>query len=136
MYLCSFCHVRITRRKHPQFVNVQQDPSEQHFCSLVCKGLWIDYVRENKKIPKSYIEIIGYNIVERKSTDERFKTYEEMVLKILQEIEPATIKELTKALGMKNPPHSLVRSLLKQDLIVRRCLTGPDTYSVKGLLTV
>jgi len=102
---------------------------------LVCKGLWIDYVREKQKIPKSYIEIVGYNIVERKSTDKRFKTYEEMVLKILEEIEPATIKELTKALDMKNPPHSLVRSLLKQDLIVRRYLIGPDTYSVKGLLT-
>ena len=59
MYLCEMCQVRIIRRKHPQFINITQTPSTHHFCSLVCKFLWIDYVRYTGEIPKTYIEIIA-----------------------------------------------------------------------------
>ena len=58
MYLCGFRQKRVNRMKHPKFINVTQKPAVHHFCSMVCKNLWIDYVRKTGKYPPSYVEII------------------------------------------------------------------------------
>ena len=59
------CHIRISRRVHPKFINIEQNPPEHHFCSVDCKRLWIDFVRECGYIPKAFIEIIGKGVRER-----------------------------------------------------------------------
>ena len=60
-----------------------------------------------------------------------FKTFEEMFLDILREIEPATMNQLAKALKMKNPPYSTLRSLLKKGLITKNIITGSNTFTIK-----
>ena len=57
MLLCEICQIRIRRKKHPQFINIEQVPPVHHFCSLVCKMLWIEFIRKTGNIPPTFIEI-------------------------------------------------------------------------------
>ena len=63
-----------------------------------------------------------------------FKTFETMVLDVLREIEPASMKQITKALNMGSPPYSIMRSLLKKDLVTKDVNVGPNTYSIKEVI--
>lgn len=63
-------------------------------------------------------------------TKKLYKTYEQMFLDVLREIEPASMSQLAKALKMKNPPYSTIRSTLKKGLVAKNMKVYPHTYSV------
>lgn len=62
-----------------------------------------------------------------------FRTYDEMVVDKLREIEPATIKQIAHALGNKssNAIWTLVKRLCSEELIYVNAINKPYKYSVK-----
>ena len=60
-----------------------------------------------------------------------FRTYENMFLDTLREIEPATNDQIARALGLNHPPHSIIKSLLKKGLIEKDMGFYPRKFSVK-----
>ena len=63
-----------------------------------------------------------------------FRTYENIFLDTLREIEPASMRQMAKALNMKHPPYSIIRSLLKKELIVKNEWSNPNTFTVKEVI--
>ena len=61
----------------------------------------------------------------------QFRTYDDIFLEALGEIEPATHAQIARKLGMKHPPHSIIRNAIKKGLIERNTKTFPSTFSVK-----
>ena len=59
MIICEACYIRIRRTNHPVHINITQSPIKHHFCSMDCKLLWVSYVRETKKIPPTFIEVVS-----------------------------------------------------------------------------
>jgi Mn-dependent DtxR family transcriptional regulator len=62
-----------------------------------------------------------------------FRTYDEIVVDKLREIEPATIKQISKALGNKNPQSlwSMLKRLCREELIFVDITHKPYKYAVK-----
>jgi Mn-dependent DtxR family transcriptional regulator len=62
-----------------------------------------------------------------------FRTYDEIVVDELREIEPATIKQIAKVLDNKNPQSlwHMLKRLCKEELIFVDITYRPFKYSVK-----
>lgn len=62
-----------------------------------------------------------------------FRTYDEMVVDKLREIEPASIKQMAHALGHKGSQniYTLMKKLVSQELIIIDIRNKPYQYTVK-----
>lgn len=62
-----------------------------------------------------------------------FKTYDEMVVDKLREIEPATLKQLANALGNKssNTIYMMMKRLVNEELVIIDIIKKPYQYTVK-----
>ena len=61
----------------------------------------------------------------------KFKVYDEILADVLKIIEPATMMQIAKALNMKSPPLSIVKSAVRNGWIERNTKNFPNTYTVK-----
>jgi len=60
----------------------------------------------------------------------KFRKYDDIFLDVIREIQPASMMEIAEALGMKSPPLSIVKGLLKDGRLKRNNNDRPYTITI------